>query len=103
MQSKVDYYDNCMNNEVLMTSSQIAKDFGLTANELNTILDESHILYRRHGDWIVYNKYVEEGLTRTQLKDGKYIKTLWTEKGREFIYDLLIRRGFKPHAIINDD
>ena len=101
MQSKVDFYDKHMNSSSVITMTQIAKDFGISANEIHILLHGLGVIYKVHKDWVLYDEYANQELTLTQYKDGYQIITGWTEKGRQFIYDILIKRGYTPnHATL---
>ncbi len=42
----------------------IAKEKGLTAQELNQILHDRHIQYKRDGLWVLYERYAGEGYAK---------------------------------------
>jgi len=91
---KASYYDDCMNNNHIIKSSQIAKDFNMSPQKLHTILHYLNIIYPCNDDWIINKKYENKGYTKTQNKNNYNIITGWTEQGRQFIYDLLINNGY---------
>lgn len=61
-QPKVDYYDEQMRNPGLMTVTEIAKDFGLSATQINKFLEIKHIQYKQGKHWILYQEYADQGL-----------------------------------------
>lgn len=95
---KIDYYENVLNSDGLFTISQIAKDFGISSGtRLNKILNLGKIIYKQGKNWLVYSEYAELGLTKMvdYIKEGKNHPTLkWTNVGRKFIYDTLIKNGY---------
>lgn len=106
-QPKVDYYDEQMRNPGLMTVTEIAKDFGLSATKLNQFLERKHIQYRQGKHWVLYQELAGQGLANyepfayekhtidgTQKRVHNNLK--WTQKGRKFIYDLLKEEGVQP-------
>ena len=108
---KVEYYDNILQDtKGLLTVSQIAKDYNLSARELNRILHEEKVQYKqggKSGQWLLYSQYMNKGYTKSITWDngGKTgLHTKWKQKGRLFIHELLKKRGI--HAIMdieNDD
>ena len=101
MQPKVSYYDIVLACPDLVTITQIAKDFGMSAKKLNKILKEKKIQFKQGRTWFLYQKYAEQGYTqsKTYLYDEDNhtaMHTLWTQKGRLFIYELLKADGILP-------
>ena len=101
MQPKVSYYDIVLACPDLVTITQIAKDFGMSAKKLNQILKEKKIQFKQGKTWFLYQKYAEQGYTqsKTYLYDEDshtVMHTLWTQKGRLFIYELLKADGILP-------
>lgn len=101
---KVSYHDFILNNKDLLSTTMIAKDYGMTAAKLNKILHEKGVQFNQSGVWFLYQKYAEEGYvsskTHTFLgSDGKErVKqhTHWTQKGRLFIYKMLKEDQITP-------
>jgi prophage antirepressor-like protein len=90
---KVEYYDEVLDSEGLISTTIIAKDLGMSASALNRKLHMMGIIFPQNGTWVPYSKYQGNGLSKSktfpyQDKDGKQktaIHFYWTEKGREFI------------------
>lgn len=106
-QPKVDYYDEQMRNPGLMTMTEIAKDFGMSALTLNKILAEKKVQFRQGKHWVVAQKYAGKGYaayepyaykkqTSKGMEKGVHNNLKWTQKGRKFIYDLLAEDGIHP-------
>lgn len=101
---KASYYDIVLNCKDLMSISKIAKDYGKSAIWLNDKLAELKVQYKQGGVWLLYQRYAEKGYTSTKThtypaSDGEIhskILTMWTQKGRLFIYELLKARGILP-------
>ena len=94
---KVNYYEKVLNTEGTMTTSQVAKGFNMTAQKLNNYLHDKKVQFKRSGMWMLYKEYDGQGYTDVKtsvIKKGlDNITThylVWTEKGRRFIYDLLL-------------
>ena len=92
---KVSYHDDVMNDDHIIMSSQIAKDYGMSPQLMHTILHGLHIIYPCNKDWIINDKYANCGYTKTQNKDGVRVITGWTEAGRQFIYNVLDSNNYK--------
>lgn len=93
---KVQYYERAMNADGLYTITQIAKEFGYSAREFNSLLSQMQVQYKVGGQWVLYAKYANKGYTfsKTHVFDNNGILerrmlTYWTERGREFIYGLM--------------
>lgn len=100
---KAKYFDSQMNNPGLMTTTEIAKDFGWTANKLNKYLASKKVIYRQGKHWVFYQKYAGKGYGQYEpfpfIKEGEtgvFNNLKWTQRGRKFIYDLLAEDGIHP-------
>lgn len=96
---KVTYYDTVLGCADAVLITQIAKDYGWSGKRLNGFLRDKEVQYKRNGQWLLYQNYAELGYTKskTYYVDGTaHISTLWTQKGRLFIYELLKSDGVLP-------
>lgn len=101
---KASYYDVVLQTKDALSTSQIAKDYGKSAKWLNSLLHNLKVQYNQGGVWLLYQKYAEQGFTRSKTHtycgdDGTQhskLHTYWTQKGRLFIYDLLKSKGIFP-------
>lgn len=106
LQPKADYCDTVLAADDLIPITIIAKEYGMTAREMNNLLHKEHIQYKQGGTWLLYKEYADKGLTKTKTNkyrgyDGNQhvsIHTYWTQKGRHFIYEILKSRGVMPTA-----
>lgn len=93
---KVEYYDQTLNSEDCMTSSQVALDLGITAHELHNKLCQANIIYKQSGQWNLHKPYKGWKLHDTNTytfpssNGGTHTKvyTVWTQRGRRFIIAL---------------
>lgn len=93
---KVEYYDQTLNSEDRMTSSQVALDLGITAQELHNKLCQANIIYKQSGQWNLHKPYKGWKLHDTNTytfpssNGGTHAKvyTVWTQRGRRFIIAL---------------
>lgn len=104
MQPKADYTDMILQSKSVVNINQIAKDYGMTAQEMNKILHEIGIQYKQGGQWLLYKKYHSNGYTHSETfnithRDGTpdvVMNTKWTQKGRLFLYEKLKEHGYLP-------
>ena len=106
---KAMYSDNVLDSVSCFTTTQVAKELGITAQELNRSLCSLHVQYYQSGQYMLYAEYAHMGLAKsrtkyrafmapagdgTKRKVGKVVTStylVWTEKGRKFIHDLVKR------------
>lgn len=96
---KADYTDKVLASEGLMTTTEIAKDFGLSGVRLNKILAENNIIYRKGNKWFVYSDYDEMGLTKVHVyapnqDNVSHTLNKWTQQGYKFVVELLQELGY---------
>lgn len=104
LQPKASYYDVVLHCPDLMSITKIAKDYGMSAIQMNSKLHELGVQYKQGDVWLLYQKYAQYGYTstRTHIVDGSdglphtKVSTQWTQRGRLFIYDLLKQNGILP-------
>lgn len=103
-----DYVDKIFSSKSCLAITQIAADYGLSAQELNKILHEAG-LQRKVGDqWILYKQHMAKGFTKSETftfcrSDGRLdskITTKWTQKGRLEIHSILTKLNI--HAVCED-
>ena len=106
---KAIYSDNVLDSVSCFTTTQVAKELGVTAQELNRSLCALHIQYYQSGQYMLYAEYAHMGVAKSRTRynafldpncDGRKEKMgkavthtylVWTEKGRKFIHDLAHR------------
>ena len=104
LQPKATYYDLILQCPSLLSVTEIAKDYGLSAKGLNKILHDNGVQYSQSGVWFLYAKYQDKGYTSTKTQNynrpdgtqGSRVQTYWTQKGRLFLYGLLKDLGHLP-------
>ena len=104
LQPKAGYYDVVLACKDLLSMTQIAKDYGWSAQKMNAWLKEQGVQFKQGHIWLLYQKYAETGYTSTKTSvyldsDGathSKVHTYWTQRGRLFIYDLMKAAGFLP-------
>lgn len=101
---KASYLDLILGDPTPIVTTQIANDYGYSAIAFNRLLKKLRVQRRVNGQWILYKPFMGKGYTSTKSKPyedhrGKLrikIYTVWTQKGRRFIYDILKKNGILP-------
>jgi len=85
--------DNLMHTDNTYTTTQIAKELGMSAQILNKILHHKKVIYKSNGTWVLYAKYQNFSLMRIREKEinkpnKKYATTSeWTLKGKNWLLE----------------
>ncbi len=97
IQPKAEYTDKVLTSISYFTITQVAKELELTANALNKKLQELGVQYKVNGQWVLKKNY--QGYDYVETVTVPYYdsknnlctnhSTVWTEKGRNFIHNLL--------------
>ena len=94
LEIKAEYTDKVLNSDGTLTVKEIAQDFGKTANWLNKVLNALGVQYKQGSKWHLYAKYrdldlVKEITIYDEENNKNFTRMKWTQKGREFIHNLL--------------
>lgn len=102
---KADYADHVLKSDDGIRASEIAKEFGMSPQKLNHILENLNIIVKINGRWVLRNDLLGQGLMTSETRfydtiQGRKvfckIHSLWTQKGRKFIHDTLKDIGITP-------
>lgn len=100
MEKQSAYVDYVLQSPGLLNINQIAQDYGISAQCLNSLLRQHLIQYKSNNQWILYAKYKDKGYVHstTHILDNGIVvmHTQWTQKGRLFLYEQLKSWGFYP-------
>lgn len=95
-----DYAHAVLMSDEKLTVKQIAQNYGMTSQKLNSILEEMGIQYKVNKQWILYRKYQGKGYVvgvPFDIGNGKTKeRTYWTRKGQAFLYKKLKEAGYEP-------
>ena len=89
------YTDNVLDSISCYTTTQIAKELGMTAQELNRLLCAEHVQYYQSGQYMLYADYAHLGLAKSRTHFDLFVGRdtihtrmylVWTERGRKFIH-----------------
>ena len=101
LKPKASYCDQVLQSENAVVTTQIAKDYGMSPQALNSILHELGVQYKVDGQWVLYSKYQDKGYTKSCTVIDRFgeprMQTKWTQKGRLFIYQMLKTIGVLPN------
>ena len=97
LKPRADYADHVLDSITCITTTQLAKELDMTAQELNRRLCEMRIQYWQSGQYMLYADYARMGLaksrTHTHTVSSDTVLTevylVWTERGRDYIHQLL--------------
>lgn len=96
----IEFTDNVLSSENVVTTTVIAKQYGMSARKFNKLLNELGIQYKVGKVWVLYSKYENKGYTKviTQLDNNNEPRELtkWTQKGRKFLYEVLRNEDIVP-------
>ena len=100
LKPRADYADHVLDSISCFTVTQIGKELGMTGHDLNVFLCSHKIQYAQSGQYLLYADYARQGLAKNrtfsrEASDGTlHTRTylVWTEKGRDFIHQLLDKR-----------
>lgn len=95
------YVDIILESQDALATSQIAADYGMSAQQLNKILRDEGVQHKVNGQWLLYKKHMNKGYTKSKTfqfthSDGRAdtkLHTQWTQKGRLMIHNILEKRG----------
>lgn len=104
LEPKADYADKVLLSPEKLTTTEVAKSFGMKSpQKLNGILINLGVQYKTKHNYVLCSPYSDLGYVRVNThitSDGeeKLVGTTYqlvlTEKGRNFLYDLLVKKGY---------
>ena len=107
LKPKSEYCDTVLKAKDAMAITVIAKDYGMSATRFNTILNRLGVQYKCSGTWVLTKEYQDRGFIKTKtyvprnykgrkVFSHSHVTTLWKQKGRLFLYNLLKGQGILP-------
>lgn len=105
---KAEYYDNVLQSESTYCTNRIAKEFGMSAKTLNLILKDKGIQYKSGKQWLLKHRHQNKGYTKTHTtyytksngEMGSEMSTVWTEKGRQWLHEIM--KPYKKEDVCGD-
>lgn len=97
-----EYVDTILASKDTLTITQIAADYGMSAKNLNKVLNSQRIIRNVSGQWILFKEHMNKGYTKSETlevtrKDGSkkvVMQTRSTQKGRLKIHEILTSLGY---------
>ena len=97
MTPKAEYADEVLESVSCYTTTQIAKEMGMTVYDLTRELIGRKVMYKQSGQYMLYAEYARKGYARSRThlhrdSEGNVYTEMylvWTEEGREFIHRLI--------------
>lgn len=98
-QKQARYLDLIIESKNSIVITQIAADYGMSAQRFNKILHELGVQHKVNNQWILYRCHMAKGYTDSKtiiINEKPRMQTTWTQKGRLFLYELLKDNGYLP-------
>lgn len=99
VQEQARYLDLIIESKSAVVITQIAADYGMSAMKFNQLLNSLGIQHKVNNQWILYRKYMAKGYTDSktiEISGRVRMQTVWTQKGRLFLYELLKKHDILP-------
>ena len=97
LEPKAQYLDSILDSDELLTTTQIAKDYGMTAYQMNKLLHGLGVEYKQNGQWLLYAQHQSKGYMQSitqPIGNGKTKQeSRWTQEGKKFIEEVLRKHG----------
>lgn len=97
LEPKAQYLDSILDSDELLTTTQIAKDYGMTAYQMNKLLHGLGVEYKQNGQWLLYAQHQNKGYMQSitqPIGNGKTKQeSRWTQEGKKFIEEVLRKHG----------
>ena len=97
MGEQADYCQRVLQSVDCLTTTQIAKEMGMTGPDLYHWLVALGVIYWQSGQYMLYADYARMGLAKSRTRGrrnsmgvwhtSRYL--VWTEEGRKFIHDVM--------------
>lgn len=100
---KAEFAEHLIDDGRLITATEIAKDYGMTSRQLNSLLNEFKIQFKVNSRWVLHKQYADKDYAQTVSCFDRYSGTerrslKWTYKGKQFLYEFLKGKGLEPLA-----
>ena len=96
-QQQVSYYQDMLDTDQLYSTTEIAREFEMSAQQLRRILQSMNIIYPCNKTWQISQSLVHYDYVRNKYNTNTPDHPYWTNNGRRFIIDLLTKYGYQLH------
>lgn len=94
MNQTTEYYEEFHNTKHCFRSTEIAKEFGISAQKLHQLLQRIGMIFPVNNTWQVYDTYAHFGCLIEKNENGQ-IGTFWTNNGRMIVMMKLQQHGLE--------
>lgn len=97
LKPKADYVDEILKSTGTLATTQIAADYGISAQKLNKLLHEARLQRKVNKQWVLYSEHMGKSYTesdtipivRSDGREDTVLQTRWTQKGRLKIHEIM--------------
>ncbi|HDE8082844.1 TPA: phage antirepressor [Staphylococcus aureus] len=106
LKPKVDYVDEILKSTGTLATTQIAADYGISAQKLNKLLHEARLQRKVNKQWVLYSEHMGKSYTesdtipivRSDGREDTVLQTRWTQKGRLKIHEIMTEFGYEANV-----
>ncbi|HCY6538544.1 TPA: phage antirepressor [Staphylococcus aureus] len=106
LKPKADYVDEILKSTGTLATTQIAADYGISAQKLNKLLHEARLQRKVNKQWVLYSEYMGKSYTesdtipivRSDGREDTVLQTRWTQKGRLKIHEIMTEFGYEANV-----
>lgn len=103
LKPKADYVDEILKSTGTLATTQIAADYGISAQKLNKLLHEARLQRKVNKQWVLYSEHMGKSYTesdtipivRSDGREDTVLQTRWTQKGRLKIHEIMTDFGYE--------
>ncbi|UXR79840.1 phage antirepressor [Staphylococcus sp. IVB6218] len=107
LKTKADYVDEILKSTGTLATTQIAADYGISAQKLNKLLHEARLQRKVNKQWVLYSEHMGKSYTesdtiaivRSDGREDTVLQTRWTQKGRLKIHEILTDFGYEAEVV----
>lgn len=105
LKPKADYVDEILKSTGTLATTQIAADYGISAQKLNKLLHEARLQRKVNKQWVLYSDHMGKSYTesdtipivRSDGREDTVLQTRWTQKGRLKIHEIMTGFGYEAN------
>lgn len=108
LKPKADYVDEILKSTGTLATTQIAADYGISAQKLNKLLHEARLQRKVNKQWVLYSEHMGKSYTesdtipivRSDGREDTVLQTRWTQKGRLKIHEIMTDFGYEANVTV---
>ncbi|PZI70682.1 phage antirepressor [Staphylococcus aureus] len=106
LKPKADYVDEILKSTGTLATTQIAADYGISAQKLNKLLHEARLQRKVNKQWVLYSEHMGKSYTesdtipivRSDGREDTVLQTRRTQKGRLKIHEIMTEFGYEANV-----